>query len=151
MGESPDGATFMEIFDSIKDPRLARTRLHPLSSILMLCLCAVICGADTVMAIERYGHHKFDFLKQLMPFPHGIPSHDTLSRVLAKLNPMVLQSCFAQWMSSVAKLSDHEVVAIDGKTLRRAWDKHKARFRTGVRIVACILATRLVIWPANVL
>jgi len=117
--------TFVEIFDAITDPRVARTRLHPLSNILMLCLCAVICGADTVMAIERYGHQKIDFLKQLMPFPHGIPSHDTNARVLAKLNPMGLESCFAQWMSCVAQLSDHEVVAIDGKNLRRAWDKRQ--------------------------
>jgi len=127
MGESPDAASFVEIFNSIKDPRLARTRLHPLSSILMLCLCAVICGADTMMAIERYGHNKIDFLKQWIPFPHGIPSHDTIARVLAKLNPMVLESCFAQWMSDVAQLSEHEVVAIDGKTLCRAWDKHQGR------------------------
>jgi len=123
MGESPDAVTVVEIFDAIKDPRFARTRLHPLSSILMLCLCAVICGADTVMAIERYGHNKIDFLKQWISFPHGIRSHDTIARVLVKLNPMGLESCFAQWMSCVAKLSDHEVVAIDGKTLRRSWDR----------------------------
>jgi len=125
MGESPDAATFREIFSSIKDPRVARTRLHPLSSILVLCLCAVICGADTVIAIERYGHPKIDFLKKMMPFPYGIASHDTLARVLAKFNPIVLESCFAQWMSCVAQLSDHEVVAIDGKILRRAWEKRQ--------------------------
>jgi len=78
-----------------------------------------------VIAIERYGHQKIDFLKKMMPFPYGIASHDTLARVLAKLDPMVLESCFAQWMSDVAQLSDHEVVAIDGKNLRRAWDKHQ--------------------------
>ena len=125
MGESPGVATFMEIFSSIKDPRVARTRLHPLSSILMLCLCAVTCGADTVMVIERYGHNKIDFLTKLMPFPHDIPSHDTIARVLAKLNPIVSESCFAQWMSCVAQLSEYEIVAIDGKILRRAWDKHQ--------------------------
>ena len=86
----------------------------------MLCLCAVICGADTVMTIERYGHNKIDFLKQWIPFPHGIPSHNTIARVLPKLNPMVLESCFVQWMSCVAQLSNHEVMAIDGKNLRRA-------------------------------
>ena len=77
------------------------------------------------MAIERYGHNKIDFLKQWIPFPHGIPSHDTLARVLAKFDPMVLESCFAQWMSGVAQLSDHEFVAIDGRIVRRAWDKHQ--------------------------
>jgi len=125
MGKSPDAVTFVEIFNAIKDPRVARTGLHPLSSIVMLCLYAVICGADTVMAIERYRHNKIDFLTKLMPFPYGIPSHDTIARVLAKLDPMGLESCFAQWMSCVAQLSDHEIVAIDGKTLRRAWDKHQ--------------------------
>ena len=61
MDELPDAVTFVEIFDAIKDPRVARTRLQPLSSILILCLCAVICGADTVMAIEQYGHNKIVF------------------------------------------------------------------------------------------
>ena len=73
MGESPDAVTVVEIFDAITNPRVARTRLHPLSCIVLLCLCAVICGADTVMAIERYGHNKIDFLKQWIPFPHCIP------------------------------------------------------------------------------
>jgi len=125
MGESPDAVTFVEIFDAIKDPRFARTRLHPLSSILMLCLCAVICGADTVIAIERYGHDKIDFFTKLMPFPYGIASHDTNAQMLAKLDSMGLESCFAQWMFCVVQLSDHEVVAIDGKTLRRSWDKRQ--------------------------
>jgi len=96
MSKSLDAVKFVEIFDAIKDPRVAPTRLHPLSSILMLCLCTVICGADTVMTIERYGHNKIDFLTKLIPFPHGIPSHDTIAQVLEKLNPIVLESCFAQ-------------------------------------------------------
>ena len=66
-----------------------------------------------------------DLQLKMMPFPHGVPSHDTNARVLAKLNPMVLESCFAQWMSDVAQLSEYEVVAIDGKTLGRAWDNRQ--------------------------
>jgi predicted transposase YbfD/YdcC len=124
MGGVLDAASFVELFKEIEDPRVERTRLHPLSSILLLCLCGVISGADTVVEIEEYGTSKLDFLQTMLPFPHGIPSHDTIGRVLAKLNPIKLEQLFAHWMSAAAELCKGEVVAIDGKTLRRAWDKH---------------------------
>ena len=85
---------------------MARTRLHPLSSLLFLCLCAVICGADSVVAIHRFGVAKADFLGRHMPFPNGVPSHDTICRVLAKLNPSEFERMFAAWMAAVVDLSD---------------------------------------------
>jgi predicted transposase YbfD/YdcC len=123
MGENFDGESFREIFESIKDPRIERTRLHPLSSVLFLCLCAVISGADTTVAIERFGHAKEEMLATLMPFPNGIPSHDTICRILAKINPFELERLFSSGMKAVAQLSKGTLIAIDGKTLRRAWDK----------------------------
>lgn len=123
MGDAIDVDSFRRVFEGIKDPRIARTQLHPLSSVLFLCLCAVISGADTIVAIERYGHSKRELLEKFLPFPNGIPSHDTICRVLAKLNPIELERLFAEWMKEVAKLSTEGIVAIDGKTLRRAWDK----------------------------
>ena len=85
MGDALDGASFREIFENIKDPRIARTRLHPLSSVLFLCLRAVICGADSIVGIERYGLAKIEMLERFMPYPTGIPSHDTICRIFAKL------------------------------------------------------------------
>lgn len=123
MGDAQDAQAFLDIFDAIRDPRVARTRLHPLSSILFLCLCAVICGADSVVAIHRFGVAKAEFLSRMMPFPNGIPSHDTICRVLAKLNPFEFERMFTAWMAAVVELSDGGLVAIDGKTHRRAWDK----------------------------
>jgi predicted transposase YbfD/YdcC len=122
MGEAPDAKSFMAIFDSIKDPRIERSRLHPLSSVLLLCLCAVLSGANTVVEMEQYGIEKRAFLETLASFPHGIPSHDTICRILAKLNPGELQRLFALWMNSVADLSERSIIAIDGKALRRSFD-----------------------------
>ncbi len=124
MGDKIDATSFVDLFGEIEDPRVERTRLHPLSSILLLCLCGVISGANSLVEIEEYGLSKLELLRTMLPFPNGIPSHDTLGRVLARINPIKLERLFARWMGSVAELTAGEVVAIDGKTLRRAWDKH---------------------------
>lgn len=123
MGPMPDAQTFVEMFATLPDPRVHRTRVHSLEGILFLCLCAVICGANDPVSIERFGKARKEFLARFVDLAGGIPSHDTIGRVLAKLSPGALQAMFAQWMSAVAKATDQEVIAIDGKTLRRAVDK----------------------------
>lgn len=123
MGPMPDASTFVEMFATLPDPRIHRTRVHSLEAILFLCLCAVVCGANDPVSIERFGKARKDFLARFVDLPGGIPSHDTIGRVLAKLNPDALEAMFAHWMSAVAKATDDEVIAIDGKTLRRAVDK----------------------------
>jgi predicted transposase YbfD/YdcC len=123
MGVAPDPSTFVELFSTIPDRRIERTKLHSLPAVLLLCLCGVICGADSLVAIERFGELRKKVLNEMIPFPNGIPSHDTIGRVLAGISPDVLERMFLQWMSNVAKLTEGEVVAIDGKTLRRAWDR----------------------------
>lgn len=123
MGPAPDVQTFVEMFAQLPDPRVERTRRHSLESILFLCLCAVVCGANDPVAIERFGIARQEFLERFVEFPSGIPSHDTIGRVLAKLDPTALEAFFARWMRGVAEATDHDVVAIDGKTLRRAFDK----------------------------
>jgi hypothetical protein len=123
MGEAPDPSSFVELFSSLPDRRMDRTKLHSLPAVLLLCLCAVICGADSLVAIERFGNLREKSLNEMIPFPNGIPSHDTIGRVLAGLSPDVLEYMFVRWMSSVASLTKGEVIAIDGKTLRRAWDR----------------------------
>jgi predicted transposase YbfD/YdcC len=119
----PDPRTFVEMFAALPDPRVHRTRVHSLESILFLCLCAVICGANDPVAIERFGKSRKEFLARFVDVEHGIPSHDTIGRVLAKLRPDALEAMFADWMRAVATATDEGVVAIDGKTLRRAVDK----------------------------
>ena len=134
MGPMPDAATFVEMFATLPDPRVHRTRVHSLEAILFLCLCAVICGANDPVSIERFGKARKEFLARFVDLAGGIPSHDTIGRVLAKLNPGALEAMFAEWMSAVAKATDDEVIAIDGKTLRRAVDK--ARGGTFVHMVS---------------
>lgn len=123
MGPAPDVEAFVELFSQLPDPRVERTRRHSLESILFLCLCAVVCGANDPVSIERFGNSRLRFLERFVEFPAGIPSHDTIGRVLAKLDPEALEQLFARWMQGVADATKQGVVAIDGKVLRRAFDK----------------------------
>lgn len=121
--ETPGGATIATYFAELSDPRVERTRLHELLDILVIAICAVICGADSWVEMEAYGCAKEKWLRQLLALPHGIPSHDTFGRVLARLKPEELQRCFLRWMQAVSEVTQGEVVAIDGKTLRRSFDR----------------------------
>lgn len=123
MGPAPDVESFVALLSELPDPRVKRTRQHSLESILLLCLCGVVCGANDPVAIERFGNSRLEFLERFVEFPSGVPSHDTIGRVLAKLDPEALESLFARWMRGVAEATNHGVVAIDGKVLRRAFDK----------------------------
>lgn len=123
MGPAPDVSFFIELLAHLPDPRIERSRRHSLEAILFLYLCGVICGANDLVAIEAFGKARRAFLDKFVEFPHGIPSHDTLGRVLAKLNPTALEKLFTKWMHGVAEATRQDVVAIDGKTLRRALDK----------------------------
>jgi predicted transposase YbfD/YdcC len=114
-------ASVMEYLATIPDPRKERTRLHSLKDTLVLSLCAIICGADGFVAIEEFGLLKQAWLKTFLDLPNGIPSHDTIGRVFAVLNPKALEAVFRAWMNAVAKVTAGEVVAIDGKTLRRSF------------------------------
>lgn len=123
MGPSPDVSSFMELLATLPDPRIDRTRRHSLEAILFLCLCGVVCGANDLVAIEDFGNARRAFLEKFVNFPNGIPSHDTIGRVLSKLDPTALEEVFTKWMRGVAEATKRDVVAIDGKVLRRALDK----------------------------
>lgn len=121
-------ASILEYFAAVPDPRIDRRRLHPLTSILALSLVAVICGADSFVAIEEFGESKEAWLKTFLDFPNGIPSHDTLGRVFAILDPVALAEAFREWMRAVAGLTQGGVVALDGKTLRRSFRERGGGF-----------------------
>ncbi len=115
--------SFTDCFAHIEDPRVERTKLHLLEDILALTICAVICGADTFVAIEQYGRAKHDWLKRFLKLPNGIPSHDTIGNVLARIDPQAFEQGFLDWVRGIAELTEGEVVAIDGKHLRRSYDR----------------------------
>jgi len=119
--EAPRG--LLRVFDQVEDPRVERTKLHRLSDILVIALCGVICGADSWTEIELFGKAKFAWLRTFLELPHGIPSHDTFGRVFSRLNPEQLERCFLTWMQALARANGGRLVAIDGKTLRRSFDK----------------------------
>jgi predicted transposase YbfD/YdcC len=114
---------FVDSFASLSDPRIERTKLHLLQDILVMAVCAVICGADSWVDIAGYGRAKHKWLKTFLALPHGIPSHDTFSRVFSRLNPEEFQRCFLEWASTLSQLSKGSLVALDGKTLRHSFDR----------------------------
>lgn len=114
--------TLLDAFDELEDPRMERTRLHSLRDIIVLSILAVICGADGFVQIEEFGKAKEPWLRGILDLPNGIPSHDTIGRVFARLDPEAFASCFMAWVGTVAERIKAEVVAIDGKTARRSMD-----------------------------
>jgi len=111
----------LEHFKTLEDPRAEHLLEHQLLDIIALTICAVICGADTWVDIENYGQAKEEWLRGFLQLPNGIPSHDTIARLFAALNPEALQACFLSWVRAVANLSQGDVMAIDGKTLRHSY------------------------------
>lgn len=117
----------LEHFQSLEDPRAEKLVEHRLLDIIGLTICAVICGADTWVDIEEYGKAKEKWLKGFLELPNGIPSHDTIARLFAALNPEALQECFLSWVKAVAQLNEGEIIPIDGKTVRHSYDRGKKK------------------------
>jgi predicted transposase YbfD/YdcC len=107
----------LKYFSGLRDPRVERNRDHLLEEILLIAIAAVLSGAESWNDIADYGKAKQEWLKTFLTLPSGIPSHDTFNRVFAALDPVEMEKGFAAWVSSIAKLTAGEVVAIDGKAL----------------------------------
>ena len=114
-----------EHFSIIKDPRQSWKIEHKLFDILLRTICAVIAGADGWEDIEEFGNERLDWLKQYGDFENGIPVHDTIARVISQINPKQFQKSFICWMASCHVATAGDVIAIDGKTVRRSFDKSK--------------------------
>ncbi|WP_244137093.1 ISAs1 family transposase, partial [Burkholderia pyrrocinia] len=106
-----------EAFGDLKDPR-SRASAHDLSEMLMVALCAILSGSDSWVAIQTWGEAKLEWLRRHIPLAQGIPSHDTFGRVFAALDPRQFEACFIRWMNHLCPTLTHQVVAIDGKTVR---------------------------------
>ena len=117
------GASIMDYFETLEDPRIDRCKRHQLLYIIAIAICAVICGADSWVYIELFGKSKLEWFQTFLELPHGVPSHDTFGDVFARLDPEQFQSCFMAWTQAIAELLPGEVVAIDGKTARRSYDR----------------------------
>lgn len=110
-------------FGDLTAPRIDRTKLHDLMNILVIALCAIIAGADNWEDVEEFGKAQLAWFRTFLDLPNGIPSHDTFTRVFARLDPEQFQACFLRWMRAVANLLGGQVIAFDGKVLRRSHDK----------------------------
>jgi predicted transposase YbfD/YdcC len=136
-------------FATLDDPRVERTKLHPLLSIVTIALCAVIAGAESWDDVELFGESKADWLSSFLDLPHGIPSHDTFNRVVAALDPDQFRTCFQHWMEAIAGVLKAQVIALDGKTVRRSHDR-----ANGTRAIHMVSAwateTRLVLTQMKV-
>jgi hypothetical protein len=119
----PINHTIAYHFAPLTDPRKFHSPPHLLLDIVSIAICAVICGADDWVAIETFGQAKEAWFRKFLRLAHGIPSHDTFGEVFAALDPTQFQHCFVSWVMTVSQLTAGEVVALDGKTLRRSYDK----------------------------
>jgi len=113
-----------EIFSELDDPRVVGRCDHQLVEIIIIAVCAVLTGAESWVEVETFATMKESWLRSLLELPGGIPSHDTFGRVFAALNAEAFQACFAKWVEGVFKVTQGQVVAIDGKTLRGSKDSY---------------------------
>ena len=120
-------ASLVEHFAGVEDPRLERKREHLLIDILIIAICAVVCGANDWVAVETFGKAKESWLRKFLVLPNGIPSPDTFGRGFALLVPDQLQESFVNWIQAVAQVTAGHLVAIDGKTLRRSYDRRSGK------------------------
>lgn len=117
------GTSIERHFADLQDPRIERTKRHKLLDIVVLAICGVICGADDWVSIQEFGEAKLEWFQGFLELPNGIPSHDTFGRVFGLLDPDQFHTCFTNWILSVSEVTKGQVIAIDGKTLRRSHDK----------------------------
>jgi predicted transposase YbfD/YdcC len=116
-----------EHFAALQDPRTEYLCEHKLIDILTIALCALICGAETWVDVASFGREKRAWLETFLELPNGIPSHDTFGYVFARLDTPQFERCFATWMEAVCELTLGQVIALDGKTLRRSHDRRAGK------------------------
>lgn len=121
--DSDEPTTLIEHFSILEDPRDPSKCRHQLIDMVVIAIAAVLCGANDLANIEAFGKAKIEWFRRFLDLDNGIPSHDTFGRVFALLSPKAFQTCFRSWIDSVRNIYEEEVIAIDGKTLRRSHDR----------------------------
>jgi predicted transposase YbfD/YdcC len=121
-----EATVFLDYFKDLPDPRQRGKVIYPLAEVLLLCLLAVLGGADSFVDIARFGEKKLDLLRRFRPFRDGTPSHDHLGDIFATLDAEKFQRCFVAWVVALTGAPEG-VIAIDGKTLRRSYQKKGAK------------------------
>jgi predicted transposase YbfD/YdcC len=119
-------ARIQDYFVDLTDPR-RREVVYPLINVVVIAVCAVICGADDFVAIAEFGMLKRDWLARFLDLSSGIPSHDRFNAILAAIKPAEFEKCLLSWITALHEITDGQVVAIDGKTLRRSFDTAKSK------------------------
>src|SRR5579862_8599282 len=115
--------SLITVLKEIPDPRVERRKLHALSDVLVIAICALLCGAKSFEDMEIFGEAKSDWFESFLSLPYGIPSHDTFNRVFAAIDPEKFLECFMHWTQALRASVAEEIVALDGKALRRAIDQ----------------------------
>ena len=122
----PSKDAYSELYSllgTLADPRDPRGRRHHLADVLLITLVAVLAGAEDAEAIQDFGEHNSDWFLQRCGLRHGIPTQDTYLRVLALLDPAAFGAVFTAWIAKLWGADEDRHVAVDGKTLRRSFDK----------------------------
>lgn len=120
-------ASIVRHFGDLADPRTGNAKAHIFLEILIIAICAVICGADGWSDVELFGKNKKAWLKTFLELPKGIPSHDTFGRVFSQIKPEEFQKRFLEWVQAIEKLTSGQVIAVDGKKLRRSHDREAGK------------------------
>ena len=120
-GDEP--ISLMISFQDLPDPRVEGRCDHKLIDIIVITVCAVIAGAESWVDVESFGEAKQEWLRTFLDVPHGVPSHDTFGRFFAALDAEAFQTAFMRWVEGVFRVSRGQVIAIDGKTVRRSHDR----------------------------
>jgi predicted transposase YbfD/YdcC len=138
-----------EHFGKVCDPRIGNATRHKLIDIIVIAICAVICGANSWVEVELFGKSKRSWFKTFLELPHGIPSHDTFGRVFALIDPETFRNSFLEWVQTIQRLTTCETIAIDGKQLRGS--KDTGNEKTAIDMVsAWATASKLVLGQMKV-
>jgi predicted transposase YbfD/YdcC len=125
-GALGEAVVFLDYFKDLPDPRQRGKVIYPLDEVLLLCLLAVLAGSEAITDIARFGEKKLDLLRRFRPFRDGTPAHDHLGDILATLDAEKFQQCFVAWVAALTG-APADVIAIDGKTSRRSYQKKGAK------------------------
>src|SRR5580692_7177171 len=143
-----EAVAFLSHFKDLSDPRQPGKVIYPLDEVLLLCLLAVLGGAETFVDIALFGEKKLALLRRFRPFRDGTPSHDQLGDIFATLDAVKFQQCFVAWVAALTGVAG-DVIAIDGKTLRRS--SHKRGGKAAIHMVSAFAARqRLVLGQVKV-